>query len=268
MRHELPDWNNPDVIARSKEPAHCPLKPYANQRDALTGGKSAIQSLNGLWAFNWVPLEEQAPDDFFAGEYDTSTWASIPVPSNWEMHGYGKPIYINWGYPFPQNGIAREYPKTATGHPLPPIPDDDTPTGSYRRNFTLPADWSGKQIFVVFDGVDSAFHLWINGQAVGYSQGSRLPAEFDITSYVHAGANSIAVRVYRWSDGSYMEDQDFWRLSGIYRDVTLYALPRVHIQDYAVTTELDAEYRDAVLQGRCKGAQSNRSRRSLVQSKG
>ncbi|TFG67060.1 MAG: hypothetical protein E4H27_09470 [Anaerolineales bacterium] len=171
MSHKLPDWNNPEVIARSKEPAHCPLKPYANLRDALAGDKPATQSLNGLWAFNWAPLVEKAPEGFFAGEYDTGAWASIPVPSNWEMHGYGKPIYINWGYPFPQNGIAREYPKTATGHPLPPIPDDDTPTGSYRRDFTVPADWSDKQIFVVFDGVDSAFHLWINGQAVGYSQG-------------------------------------------------------------------------------------------------
>ena len=137
--------------------------------------------------------------------------------------------------------------KTPTGQPLPPIPDDDTPTGSYRREFTIPENWDNKQIFVVFDGVDSAFHLWINGHAVGYSQGSRLPAEFDITSYVHTGENVIATRVYRWSDGSYMEDQDFWRLSGMYRDVTLYALPRVHIQDYTITTDLDTEYRDAKL---------------------
>lgn len=247
MSQQPYDWNNPDVIARGKEPAHCPLKPYANKREALTGDKSATQSLNGLWAFDWVPLVEQAPDDFFAVDYDTGTWASIPVPSNWELHGYGTPIYINWGYPFPQNGIPREYSKTATEHPLPLIPEDDTPAGSYRRDFTIPAGWSDKQIFVVFDGVDSAFHLWINGHVVGYSQGSRLPAEFDITSYAHTGENSIAVRVYRWSDGSYMEDQDFWRLSGIYRDVSLYAMPRVHIQDYAMTTDLDADYRDAVL---------------------
>jgi beta-galactosidase/beta-glucuronidase len=247
MNNQPDDWNNPEVIARGKEPSHVPLKPYTKLSDALTGDKAVTQSLNGPWAFYYAPLVEHAPDNFFTPNYDTSGWATIPVPSNWEMHGYGKPIYINWGYPFPQNGIPREYPKTAKDQPLPPIPEDDTPVGSYRRDFNIPDDWIGKQVFVVFDGVDSAFHLWINGHAVGYSQGSRLPAEFNITPYIQLGQNTIAARVYRWSDGSYLEDQDYWRLSGIYRDITLYAVPEVHIQDYAITTFLDADYRDAVL---------------------
>ena len=142
MSNEQPDWNNPKIIARNKEAAHVPLKPYTNMRDALEGCESATLSLNGQWAFNYAARVELAPDNFFATAYNTSAWATIPVPSNWEMHGYGKPIYINWGYPFPQDGIPREYPRTATGQPLPPIPEDDTPTGSYRRDFILPADWN------------------------------------------------------------------------------------------------------------------------------
>ena len=243
-----PDWNNPDVISRNKEAAHVPLLPYTTESAALAERTSPYQqSLNGEWRFHYAPTPTAAPADFHAADFDVSAWDTLPVPSNWELHGYGKPIYINWGYPFPQDGQARVYPQEAVANPLPAIPDDDNPTGSYVRTFTIPKNWDGRQIFIVFEGVDAAFHLWVNGQAVGYSQGSRLPAEFDLTPYITVGENTLAARVYRWCDGSYMEDQDFWRLSGIYRDVTLYATPRVHIQDFAVQTDLDDEYRDAVL---------------------
>ncbi|MBN2007463.1 MAG: DUF4981 domain-containing protein [Anaerolineae bacterium] len=252
MSKTTPDWNNPQVLSRNREPAHVPLKPYAEETAALADALSPfVLSLNGDWRFNYAQHPTRAPEGFEALDYVTSDWDLLPVPSNWEMHGYGKPIYINWGYPFPQDGRARPKPEDVQAGKvaLPAIPDDDNPTGSYRYTFTIPPLWDGRRIFMVFEGVDSAFHLWINGHEVGYSQDSRLPAEFDITSYVRDGQNVAAVRVYRWCDGSYLEDQDFWRLSGIYRDVTLYALPRIHIRDYAVRTVLDVAYKDAILQG-------------------
>ena len=243
-----PDWNNPDVIFRNKEAAHVPLLPYTTESAALAEQSSPyMQSLNGRWRFHYAATPAAAPVDFHAVDFDARAWDTLPVPANWELHGYGKPIYINWGYSFPQDGQARIYPQEQVGNPLPAIPDDDNPTGSYIRTFTIPKNWAGRQVFIVFAGVDAAFHVWVNGQAVGYSQGSRLPAEFDLMPYVQPGENVLAVRVYRWCDGSYMEDQDFWRLSGIYRDVMLYATPHVHIQDLGVQTDLADDYQDAVL---------------------
>ncbi len=250
MSDTIPDWNNPQIIARNKEAAHVALAPYTNEAAAVAGGPSLYtQPLNGDWRFHYAPHPTQAPEGFYAPDFDVSGWDTIPVPSNWEMHGYGKPIYVNVGYGFPQGQPHADAHDIQSGKaPLPVIPDDDNPTGSYRQTFTIPKAWADRQLFIVFDGVDSAFHLWINGQEVGYSQDSRLPAEFDITPYVQVGQNTLAARVYRWCDGSYLEDQDFWRLSGIYRDVTLYAVPRVHIQDYTVRTLFDAAYKDATLQ--------------------
>jgi len=252
MPNTTPDWNNPQILSRNREATHVPLTPYAEETAALADALSPfVMSLNGDWRFNYAQHPTRAPEGFASPDYGVSDWDLLPVPSNWEMHGYGKPIYINWGYPFPQDGKKRPRPEDVQAGKvaLPTIPDDDNATGSYRRAFTLPPAWAGRRIFIVFEGVDSAFHLWINGQEVGYSQDSRLPAEFDITPYVHEGQNVVAARVYRWCDGSYLEDQDFWRLSGIYRDVTLYALPPVHVRDYTVQTALDAAYRDATLQG-------------------
>jgi beta-galactosidase/beta-glucuronidase len=231
------DWENPRLVGRNKEPAHVPLVPYTDEQTALTGDRSAspfLKSLNGEWKFDWAPNPEAAPAGFYQADSDVSTWDTIAVPGNWQLQGYGVPIYTNVQYPFPAADLPR-------------VPHDDNPVGSYRRTFTLPETWGGRRIHILFEGVDSAFYLWVNGQEVGYSQGSRLPAEFDITSYVSSGENTVAVRVYRWSDGSYLEDQDFWRLSGVYRDVYLYALPDVHIRDYWVRTELNADYVDAVL---------------------
>ena len=159
---------------------------------------------------------------------------TIPVPSNWEIEGHGIPIYTNQKYPFPKKP--------------PNAPRKWNPVGSYRRTFELPKTWAGRQTFVVFDGVQSAFYLWVNGKKVGYSQGSRTPAEFDLTKYLKPGKNLIAVEVYRWSDGSYLEDQDFWRLSGIYRKVYLCSRASSHIRDFFINPNLDAKYKNALLQ--------------------
>ncbi|MGQ9683449.1 MAG: glycoside hydrolase family 2 TIM barrel-domain containing protein [Anaerolineae bacterium] len=233
----LPDWDNPEVFERHKERPHVPLMSYPSEASALAGDRAAspfFQSLNGSWRFHYAANPAGAPEGFFAVDYDDSAWAEIAVPGNWQLQGYDRPIYVNVQYPFPVD----TYPR---------VPRDDNPTGSYRRRFAVPERWDGRQVFLLFEGVDSAFHVWVNGHEVGYSQDSRLPAEFDVTPYLLPGENILAVRVYRWSDGSWLEDQDYWRLSGIFRDVYLWSAPLVHIRDYAVRTELDRDYRDAVL---------------------
>ena len=241
-RVQANDWENPQVVGRNKEPAHATLLPYADEATALQGDREAspcFQLLNGEWKFHYAPNPASAPAAFHEPGFDVNGWDTIAVPGNWQLQGYDKPIYTNVQYPFPPDDLPR-------------VPQDDNPTGCYRRTFTVPAEWSERQIFLLFDGVDSAFYVWVNGQEVGYSQDSRLPAEFDVTPYVHAGQNTLAVRVYRWSDGSYLEDQDFWRLSGIYRDVYLVTTPPVHVRDFWVRTDLDAAYRDAVLKVRAR----------------
>jgi len=241
-RSRVSDWENCQVVGRNKEPGHVPLTAYADERAALVGDRSAspyLRLLNGDWRFEWARNPASAPQGFHQRDFDDSEWDTIAVPGNWQLQGYGKPIYTNVQYPFPSDDLPR-------------VPQDDNPVGSYRREFIIPEDWEGRQVFILFEGVDSAFYLWINGEEVGYSQGSRLPAEFDITPYIHPGENVVAVRVYRWSDGSYVEDQDFWRLSGIYRDVYLWSAPPVHIRDFWIRTDLDEAYRDAMLRLRVK----------------
>ena len=236
-----PDWENPDVVGINKEPGHCTLIPYSDIETAIKADRKAsrfYKSLNGNWKFHWVKKPADRPLNFYESSYDVSTWAQIPVPSNWQMHGYGIPIYLNVPYPFPPNP--------------PYIPHDYNPVGSYRRGFTISEEWKNRQIFLHFDGVKSAFYLWVNGQKVGYSQDSMTPAEFNITQYLKSGENILAVEVYRWSDGSYLEDQDMWRLSGIYRNVYLFATPQVHIRDFFVRTDLDDRYIDATLMIRPK----------------
>jgi len=231
------DWENPQIVGRNKEPGHAPLLPFADVTAALEGQREAspyFRSLNGDWRFHHAPNPAAAPADFFELAFDDAGWDALPVPSNWQMHGYDRPIYTNVQYPFP---IAN-YPR---------VPQDDNPTGSYRRTFRVPEGWQGRQVFLVFEGVNSAFHLWLNGELVGYSQDSRLPAEFDVTRYLAPGENVLAARVYRWSDGVYLEDQDFWHLSGIFRDVYLWSAPRVRIGDFTVRTLFDGNFRDAAL---------------------
>ncbi len=236
-KHLNADWQNPKVVERNKEPGHVPLCPYADPETALAGDSSAspnFLSLNGAWKFHLAPTPDDAPGDFQKPAADISAWDDIDVPGCWQMQGYDKPIYTNSQMPW-----SCEPPY---------VPHDDNPTGSYRRDFEMPRAWDGREVFLHFEGVDSAFYCWVNGECVGYSQGSRLPAEFNITRYVRPGRNTLAVRVYRWSDGSYLEDQDMWWLSGIYRDVFLHAPDRVRIADYRVVTDFDEHYRDATLE--------------------
>ena len=180
---------------------------------------------------------EQRPADFYTANFDDSSWGTIPVPSNWELHGHGVPIYTNIVYPFDKN------PPFIAGK-------NGNPVGSYRTKFTVPESWAGRRVEVCFDGVESAFYLWVNGKKVGYSQGSRTPARFDLSGHLREGKNLLALQVFRWSDGSYLEDQDFWRLSGVFRDVYLESMGATRINDLEVTTDLDSSYTDAILRVR------------------
>jgi beta-galactosidase len=236
MNRTVLEWEDPAIVGINKEPGHCTLVPYRNLQMALKCDRQAsrqYKSLNGNWKFCWSEKPADRPVTFYRLRYDVSDWATIPVPSNWQMHGYGRPIYLNMRYPFPVNP--------------PHIPHDYNPVGSYRTEFRIPPGWKNRQIFLHFDGIKSASYIWINGQKVGYSQDSMLPAEFNITRYLRTGKNILAVEVYRWSDSSYLEDQDMWRLAGIYRNVYLFATPEVHIRDFAVRTDLDENYTDATL---------------------
>ena len=242
----IADWENQRVIGRNKEPAHCTLMPHGTCEEAKLGTREASPyylCLNGNWRFHWVASPDKRPVGFHRLSYDVSGWDEIEVPSNWQLHGYGTPIYTNVIYPFCKDPprVMGAVPEDWTKAKLP------NPVGSYRRNFTVPTSWAGREVFLHFEGVQSAMYVWVNGEEVGYSQGSMTPAEFRITPYLQPGENVLAVEVYRWSDGSYLEDQDCWRLSGIYRDVFLFSTPRVHLRDFFVRTELDGDYRNAAL---------------------
>ena len=226
------DWQNLSIIHRNREPGHVPVIP-------CNDGASYSISLNGDWQFCLAENPQSAPSDFHEvnadfheADADTSGWGTIPVPSSWQLQGHDIPIYSNDVMTF-----EKEL--------RPGVPVDDNPTGCYRTTFDVPEAWNGRRTMLFFEGVDSAFHVWVNGKPVGYSEGSRLPAEFDVTDYVQVGTNTLAVRVYRWSNGSWLEAQDMWWLSGIYRDVTLYSVPETHVFDYAVRTEFDGDYHDA-----------------------
>jgi len=232
------EWENETVFAVNKEPGHATYMPYpsvvslkkdpAFDKPWLESKSEWYLSLNGTWKFNWVKTTEERPLDFYKQNFDTTEWKDIPVPSCWEMVGYGTPIYTNITYPFknnppfiqPQEGYTNEV--------------EVNPVGSYKRDFDIPQDWDGKEIFVHFDGVYSGFFIWVNGQKVGYSQGANNVSEFNISDFVKPGKNNIAVQVFRWTDGSYLEDQDMFRMSGIHKDVYLFATPKVHIRDFAL----------------------------------
>ena len=233
---QVNDWENPLVVSRGAEPPHATLVPYDSVGKAVQGDRLAsdyLLLLNGKWKFNWVSKPSDRPLDFYEPAYDVSSWKEIDVPGNWQLQGYDVPIYLNESYPFPADP--------------PRIPHDWNPVGSYRREFAIPESWVGRQVFLHFDGVDSAFYVWINGVQAGYSEDSRTPAEFNITPLLRPGRNTLAVEVYRFSDGSYLECQDFWRLSGIFRNVYLFSTPPVHIRDFEIKSEFDGEYRDARL---------------------
>jgi beta-galactosidase/beta-glucuronidase len=217
---------DPQMVGINVEPSRSYFIPYHNAETASVGERglsNRFRLLNGNWKCYYAQVPWQVPDGFASEHYDDTDWEWIAVPGHWQLQGYGQPHYTNKPYPFPAD---------------PPHVPDDNPTGCYRRPFQLPNEWLGQRIFLRFEGVDSAFHVWINGQYVGYSQGSRLPSEFDVTTYVHGGSNVLAVQVFQWSAGSYLEDQDMWWLSGIFRDVYLLARPHVHIRDVSVVASV------------------------------
>jgi beta-galactosidase len=231
-----PDWEDPAVFERGQVAPHATLMPFADMTAALEGDRKASPwalSLGGRWAFHWAAVPEEAPAEFFRPGFDASSWDPIEVPSSWQMQGFGHPVFRNIPHPFPATP--------------PTVPDHYNPVGSYLRTFELPDDWEGRRVLLHFEGVKSASYVWINGREIGYNQGGMEPAEYDVTAHVRPGENTLAVRVYRFSDGSYLEDQDMWRLSGIYRDVYLMATPPVHVRDFFVITDLDTDYRDAGL---------------------
>ncbi|HEC42196.1 MAG TPA: DUF4981 domain-containing protein [Bacteroides sp.] len=232
---EMPEWKNPEVFGINKLPARAHFFPFSTIEQAESGDKKSSEwflSLNGTWKFNWVRKPADRPVNFYEMNYDINDWADIEVPGNWELQGYGVPIYVK-RYPFlPIAGL---------------VPEDYNPVGSYRRSFELPEDWKDRRIYIQFGAVRSAFYLWVNGKKAGYSQGCKLPAEFDLTDFLQKGSNTIAVEVYRWSDGSFLEDQDFWRLSGMDRDVYLYARPEVQIQDYFAAPVLNENFSNGYL---------------------
>ncbi|VBB44759.1 Beta-galactosidase [uncultured Paludibacter sp.] len=230
------DWENPQIFQINREPARTAFLPYSDATSAILDDYSKSPwyiNLNGMWKFNWVPKPADKPVDFYKTTFDDSNWKEFKVPGNWELNGYGIPIYTNMTYPFPKNP--------------PYIDHSDNPVGSYRRYFELPDSWKNRRVYLYFEAGTSAMYIWVNGQKVGYTQNTKSPAEFDITPYVKSGKNLVAVEVYRWSDGSYLEDQDFWRLSGIDRDVYLYSTENVRIWDFFARPDLDSKYKNGEL---------------------
>ena len=228
------DWEDNHVLQINREPARAYFIPYGE-----TFGDRML-SLNGEWHFRWTKTPEDRIRDFYRTDYDDSSWNTLAVPANWEVNGYGTPIYVSAGYPFKIDPpyVTREPKKDWTTY------EERNPTGQYRRTFVLPDSWTASsptgQVFLRFEGVMSAFYVWINGEKVGYSQGSMEPSEFNVTRYLKKGENQIAIEVYKYSDGSYLEDQDFWRFGGIHRDVLLYRTPDIRLRDFAIRTHLSS----------------------------
>lgn len=234
------DWENHHVLQINREPARATFTPFHVQK-----GDCSI-CLDGTWKFRWTPVPDERIVEFYQTDFNDKDWVGFPVPANWEVNGYGTPIYVSAGYPFKID------PPRVMGEPKVDYTTykERNPVGQYRRSFQLPAGWEARgQTLLRFEGVMSAFYVWINGERVGYSQGSMEPSEFNITNYLHAGENQIALEVYRYSDGSYLEDQDFWRFGGIHRSIHLLHTPDIRIRDYAVRTlPVSTDYQDFILQ--------------------
>ena len=235
-KEKAPEWENELVNYVNVEPARAYSFPLARVEDAFTAELPQtpwVKSLNGTWRYNWCGAPSQRPKDFYKPGFDDSGWYDIDVPSCVELKGYGIPIYSNIPYPHPDN---------------PPYTDRDyNPVSSYRTTFTVPDTWKGRTVYLRFEGVYSAYYVWVNGEKVGYSEDSCTAHEFNVTKYLRPGDNLLAVEVYRWSDGAYLEDQDFFRYSGIYRNVMLFATPKTEIRDFHATVDLVNNYRDATI---------------------
>jgi len=234
------EWKNPEINQVNRAPMHSPFFAYENEAAANVGipEKSVnFMSLNGTWNFNWVKDAFSRPMDFFKSTFDDKSWGTIQVPGIWEHYGYGDLQYVNSGYPW-RNQFRSDPPN---------FPEENNHVGSYRREIELPANWKGKVVMAHFGSVTSNMYLWVNGKFVGYSEDSKLEAEFDLTKYLKPGKNLIAFQVFRWCDGTYLEDQDFFRLSGVARDCYLYARNTSNVADIRATPDLDAQYKDATL---------------------
>jgi beta-galactosidase len=236
---ERPEWDNPSIVTVGTEKPHATMMVYPTAELAKAGRRAQspwFQSLDGTWKFQGSLRPADRPLDFYRTDFSDAKWRTIPVPSCWQMHGFDIPIYTNIIYPWPQDPAAP-----------PSVPQDFSPVGSYRRTFTVPAAWKGRTVYLHFAGVDSAFYVWVNGIKVGYNEDSRTPAEFDITPQLKPGSNLLAVEVYRFGDGAFLEDQDMWRMSGIYREVFLWSVAETHVRDVEIRSDLDSSYKDALL---------------------
>jgi beta-galactosidase len=229
-----PEWERPSLVDENKERAHAAFVLFDRKEDALTDDlkRSAFyQSLNGSWKFSYTDHFNNRPLNFYQPDLNDANWSTLPVPSNWELHGFGLPIYTNIVYPFPRN---------------PPFVGNDVPVGTYRKEFTVPESWNGKEVLLHFGSITGCAFVYVNGKKAGISKASKTAAEFNISKYLQKGKNHLAVQVFRWHDGSYLEDQDFWRLSGIERDVFIYAVPSLSIWDFDLKTDLDASYKNGL----------------------
>ncbi len=232
MAQSTPDWENPEVFAINKEAPRATSLPYTDQKQAIMNKPNEspyFQSLDGKWKFYWVSKAAEFPVDFYKEDYDVSKWVEMPVPGNWEFNGYGIPVYVSAGFGF------RASP--------PHVEKDDSPVGAYRREFNIKDDWKDRRVFIHFEGGTSGMYVWVNGQKVGYTENSKSPAEFDITKYVRKGKNTLACEVHKYTDGSYLEDQDMWRLGGINRSVYLYSTAQTRIFDFFAHPDLDSNYK-------------------------
>ena len=234
---ESPEWENPEIFQINREEPTASFYKYSDEIEALKNdswqNSSLYKSLNGTWNFYYADSIQARPTDFYKNDFDIRGWDTIEVPSNWEMKDFGIPVYTNIKYMFPSNP--------------PYIPHNLNNNGSYKKTFEIPENWDGKDIYLHFAGVSGAMYVWLNGEMVGYNEGSKTAAEFKITDIVKKGTNNLAVQVMRWSDASYMEDQDFWRLSGIERDVYVYATNKITLRDFRVIADLENDFKDGVL---------------------
>lgn len=235
------EWQDPEVNEVNRAPMHTTYFAYENEQAAQKAAREQsanYMTLNGLWKFNWVKDADKRPTDFWKTTYNDSSWEQMSVPGMWEMNGYGAPVYVNNQY------VWRNEFKTNPPH----IPIENNHVGSYRKEITVPADWKGKDILIHIGSATSCIYVWVNGRYVGYSEDSKLEAEFDLTSYLKPGQkNLIAFQLFRWCDGTYLEDQDFFRMSGLARDTYLYARSKKRIQDIRITPDLDAQYKNGTL---------------------
>ncbi|WP_062106266.1 glycoside hydrolase family 2 TIM barrel-domain containing protein [Bacillus niameyensis] len=240
-KNGYPEWNNnPEIFQLNRMKAHATLMPYKTVEQALRAKRESSEyyrSLNGKWKFAFFETPDKRNLEFYQNDFDSSSWDEIMVPAHWQLQGYDYPQYTNVVYPWVEKDDIK-----------PPFaPTNYNPVGQYIQKFVVPESWEGLPVYISFQGVESAFYVWLNGELVGYSEDTFTPAEFDLTPYLKTGENKLAVEVYRWCDASWLEDQDFWRMSGIFRDVYLFSTPKFHIQDFFVNTELNEQYEDAEL---------------------